>query len=64
LSVNRGAYNQFENSIYDCIVGGSTAALSWTFTYESTLKTKPKSVKYVADYTGGSCVDTYQIFTN
>jgi len=50
--------------IYDCVYGGAKADLSWTFTYESTSHTKPYKVKYVADYTGGSCDDTSVTFDN
>jgi hypothetical protein len=43
LSVNRGSYVQFEDSIYQCITtkGVSYADLTWTFSYSSTSKTKP-----------------------
>lgn len=65
LSVNRGAYNQFEGEIYDCIMGGATSAsLSWTFTYASTTNTKPISLTYSAKFSGGSCGDKYSEFTN
>lgn len=64
LSVNRGGYAQYEDQIYDCVMGGASAKLSWTFTYQSTSHTKPYKVKYVADYTGGSCADSTQEFTN
>lgn len=66
LSINRGAYAQYENLIYDCIAtgGASSASLAWTFTYESTSHTKPKSVNYKANFNGGSCANTNQDFTN
>ena len=66
LSVNRGSYSQYENSIYTCVTtkGVNYADLSWTFTYSSNSKTKPNNVKYDADYTGGSCSSTTQTFTN
>lgn len=66
LSVNRGAYNQFEAVIYDCLMkySATQAKLSWTFSYSSSTKTKPNQVKYVADFTGGTCVDTTMTFTN
>jgi hypothetical protein len=64
-NVNRGIYAQFENSIYDCIVGGaSSASLSWTFTYASTSHTKPDSVTYKATFSGGSCANLSQVFSN
>ena len=66
LSVNRGAYAQYEDSIYQCIStkGATSADLSWSFTYSSTTRTKPIGVTYRAKYTGGSCLDTSKDFTN
>lgn len=65
LSINRGAYAQYENSIYDCVNGGaSSAALSWTFTYASTSNTKPSKVHYAAKFTGGPCTTLSQDFAN
>jgi hypothetical protein len=65
LSINRGAYAQFENDIYDCIYGGaSSAKLSWTFSYASSTKTKPNKVAYSASFTGGPCTSLSQTFTN
>jgi hypothetical protein len=66
LSINRGAYAQYEGSIYDCIAtkGATSAALSWTFTYASTSRTKPNKVNYKATFTGGSCSNSNQDFTN
>ena len=66
LSVNRGAYAQYEDSIYQCIVnkGSTSADLSWSFTYSSSTRTKPIAVTYRVKYTGGSCVDTTKDFTN
>lgn len=66
LSVNRGAYAQYEGTIYDCIMnqGASSAKLSWTFTYADSTRTKPNGVTYKADYTGGKCADTTMVFTN
>jgi len=65
LSVNRGAYAQYENDIYDCIKGGaSSAELSWTFQYSSSTRTKPSKVTYTAVYTGGSCSKMSQSFDN
>ncbi len=65
-SINRGAYAQFEDSIYDCItfMGAEYAELSWSFDYLSNTKTKPNSIKYDVKYTGGSCVSCSKIFTN
>ncbi len=66
LSINRGAYNQYEASIYECIAnkGATSAALAWTFTYASTSRTKPDKVNYKATFTGGSCANSNQDFTN
>ena len=65
ISVNRGAFNQFEDSIYDCIESGATSAkLSWTFAYEDTTKTKPDKVDYDAIFTGGDCLELNSAFTN
>lgn len=64
LSVNRGAYAQFEDKIYDCVAGGSTGSLSWTFGYDSTKQTKPVKVTYKATFNGGSCTQLYEEFTN
>lgn len=66
LSVNRGAYAQYEDSIYQCITkyGASKAALAWTFSYSNSTRTKPSGVTYKATYTGGTCTTTTQTFTN
>ena len=63
LSINRGAYAQYEGDIHDCVVLGATAELSWVFTYASTYVTKPSSVKYYAHYSG-FCTDTAVTFSN
>eukprot|EP01038_Epipyxis_sp_PR26KG_P009924 gene9924-13348_t len=66
LSVNRGSYAQFEDTIYDCIsvYGATSGALSWTFSYASTSNTKPNKVVYTAKFTGGTCGTKSQTFTN
>lgn len=69
LSINRGAYKDFEDSIYHCIsaYGATSAALKWTFSYESTSRTKPKGVTYAATFSGSSnssCKSNTQTFTN
>lgn len=66
LSINRGAYAQYEDSIYQCIMtkGATSADLSWSFTYSSNTKTKPIGVTYRVKYTGGSCFDTSKDFSN
>lgn len=65
LSINRGAYAQYEDQIYHCVTGGASSAdLEWKFYYESTANTKPYKVKYTAVYHGGSCEDSEVTFTN
>lgn len=66
LSVNRGSYAQYEGVIYDCIAtkGATAASLSWSFMYRSTSRTKPDNVTYSAVFTGGSCANLKQTFSN
>lgn len=66
LSVNRGSYAQYEDTIYQCITkyGASKAFLSWSFSYTNSGRTKPSSVTYKADFTGGTCNDSTKIFNN
>jgi hypothetical protein len=64
LSVNRGAYAQFEDKIAGCMSGAKSGALAWTFSYSSTTRTKPKGVEYTAKFSGGSCTSLSQSFTN
>ena len=66
LSVNRGSYAQYEDTIYTCITtkGVNYADLSWSFTYSSNTKTKPINVKYDVKYSGGTCSSTSKTFTN
>ncbi len=64
LGVNRGAYAQFENAIYDCTKAATSASLSWTFSYSSSTKTKPNKVHYSATFKGGSCATLASDFTN
>lgn len=64
LSVNRGAYAQFEDKIYDCVATATSGSLSWSFTYASTSNTKPTGVEYKATFSGGSCSTLSQSFTN
>lgn len=64
-SINRGAWEQFEANIYNCIQNGaSSALLEWEFSYESTRHTKPNKVSYSVTYIGGSCPSTSNTFTN
>ena len=71
LSVNRGAFSQFENGIYHCIDSGAPLAdLSWKFTYETDMKTKPYEIEYTAVFAeGGSfegvdCTEMSDTFRN
>ena len=66
LSVNRGAYAQYEDGIYNCITtkGASMADLYWIFYYSSSTKTKPISIDYDVRYYDGSCSSTARTFTN
>lgn len=66
LSVNRGAYAQFEGDIYDCIdlYGATSANLSWEFVYESNSQTKPINVAYTATFNGGNCSAMSKVFDN
>ena len=66
LSVNRGAYAQYEASIHDCITiyGATKALLQWSFTYSSSTQTKPVGVHYTATFTGGTCKNLSQDFSN
>jgi hypothetical protein len=64
LSINRGAYAQYEDSIYSCFKSGATSAsLAWTFSYESSSQTKPIKVVYKATFDKG-CSDKSETFTN
>ena len=66
MSINRGAYAQYEDSIYECIMTyeATKAELSWTFLYANSTQTKPTGIIYNAVYTGGSCTSTTQYFSN
>lgn len=66
LSINRGAYAQYEGQIYDCIStkGATSASLAWTFLYQSLTRTKPDNVTYSATFSGGSCSNLKQTFSN
>lgn len=65
LSVNRGAYAQFENVIYDCLKSGATkASLSWKFIYSNSTRTMPSEVQYIAVFDGGKCTDVSSKFLN
>lgn len=64
LSVNRGAYAQYEDQIYDCVKAGKSGSLSWTFTYASSTRTKPQTVDYKATFSGSTCTSLTQSFSN
>ncbi len=44
--------------------GATSAALSWSFSYDTSATTKPNKVTYRARFTGGNCPDMIQTFTN
>lgn len=66
LSINRGSYAQYEDSIYTCITSKGTvyANLSWVFSYSSNTRTKPISVTYDVKYQGGACSSQTKTFIN
>jgi len=64
-SVNRGAYAQFENNIYQCVkMGATTANLQWKFEYGNITATKPIGVEYHASFIGSNCNNVTEKFTN
>ena len=65
LSVNRGAYAQFEDKIYHCIKSGaSQASLSWIFTYSNSSSTMPIEINYNAVFDKGDCTSIHSVFQN
>jgi hypothetical protein len=65
--VNRGAYAQYENDIFDCVNEGSasaSASLSWKFNYADSSRTKPDTVQYTADFSDTQCTDMSLLFDN
>lgn len=65
LSINRGAYAQFEKVIYDCIKSGANkASLSWVFTYSNSSRTMPSEVQYSAVFDKGNCTTVTSNFPN
>ena len=63
MSVNRGAYAQYEDEIYDCVARGATATLSWTFVYSDSSRTMPIYLYYAASYSS-LCPNTNPYFSN
>lgn len=64
-SINRGEYAQFENDIYECITEDTKEIhLDWNFIYSNNTQTKPDSVKYTAEFSGGKCSHLSSIFSN
>ena len=64
-SINRGEYAQFENDIYECITEDTKEIhLDWNFIYSNNTQTKPDSVKYTAEFSGGNCSHLSSIFSN
>lgn len=65
LSINRGAYAQFEDKIYHCIQSGaSQASLSWVFTYHNASSTMPSEIQYNAVFDKGDCTSVHSVFSN
>ena len=65
LSINRGAYAQFEDKIYHCIQSGaSQASLSWGFTYHNSSSTMPSEIHYNAVFDKGECTSVHSVFSN
>ena len=65
FSINRGAYSQFENVIYNCIKSGATKAyLSWVFLYSNSSRTMPSKVQYNAVFDKGNCTNIDANFSN
>jgi hypothetical protein len=65
LSINRGAYAQYENTIYHCMLSGAKVGnLEWQFLYTNSTRTKPHNVVYSASFDGGNCTSLTSTFTN
>jgi len=65
LSINRGSYSSFEDTIYHCIQSGaSQASLSWVFTYSNSSSTMPYEVQYSAVFDKGNCTSIQSVFSN
>lgn len=63
-TINKGAYNQFESQIYDCILNSSVGFLEWEFMYASQNNTQPNKVTYYAKFEDSPCEPLYEEFTN
>ena len=64
LSINRGAYAQFEDRIYHCMLGATQGEFNWEFTYSNKTQTKPHAVQYSVSFKGGNCGKITSTFTN
>jgi hypothetical protein len=64
LSINRGAYAQFEDRIYHCMLGATQGEFNWEFTYSNKTQTKPHAVQYSVSFKGGNCGKITSMFTN
>ena len=65
LSVNRGAYAQYESNIYHCMLDGAKVGnIEWQFLYTNSTRTKPHTVIYSVSFDGGSCESLTSTFTN
>ena len=65
LTVNRGAYAQYESNIYHCMLDGAKVGnIEWQFLYTNSTRTKPHTVIYSVSFDGGSCKSLTSTFTN
>lgn len=63
-SVNRGAYAQFEDQVYHCLIDAKQGDFEWQFTYVNSTHTKPHSVEYSVSFSGGKCGHIKSSFPN
>lgn len=65
FSINRGAYAQFEDRIYHCMLSGAKhGEFDWIFTYSNNTHTKPYAVQYSVSFDGGNCGKITSMFSN
>ena len=65
LNINRGAYAQFEQLIYNCMINETTTGnFQWDFYYENNNRTKPDTVTYTVSFDEGYCELLSSTFTN
>jgi len=70
-AVTQSDYKAVEKQIYDCLNTGAAhkAAIEWTFNYQTTLRTRPYSVRYQVHFFGESnlsstCANIDKTFDN